>query len=179
MKNIIEEWKSNSNTRDNSRYLGCGLYGNESINNGFAAFAAYSLQKRFHFLRFFVLVGHYNELSVRNSEVFQKQGKVLQCVGNNFQHFTYKEENAYSSETILILTTFINIQNINFDWHCLFDFRLHCDQWNILPGASGQYQILCTMPADLFYNCGYSIGYHPFDIKQCLNEKVSILGACV
>lgn len=182
METVLKEYKLENNTFD-ATDLGCIIETEnktKEFNHDFANFAAYSLQKRFHFLLFFVTVGYYN----KGMGITEKQ-KILQCRKNTFQYFVYTTprlselkyiENGEDVDAkLFILTTFIP-QNVTLDWDCILEVNSpHCNQ-NVLPTPpQDKYQMICTTPQGVYF-CGSSSACYPFSVEHC--KRFSLFIVC-
>lgn len=189
MKNITEEWdrlRGNLN-RD---FFGCRISSDgtgKEYSDGFASFAARSLEKSFHFFSFLVRVIRFNKDVV-------KTALPQQCINNTYGYFAYFLFHPYSprskqgnmslaktypnliEERILILTTFRRT-NVTINFDCLSGLdRQTCALHK--PDNIGKLQnaFVCyvTTPS---YLCGQSWDPGPFLIKTCRTnyEKMILL----
>lgn len=172
MNDIIKEY---SQQYPDIAYNDLGCEKGKESGNEFASFAVNSLRKRFHFFKFFVVVGRYNYELMDRAVPFK-------CSKHHMNYFRYTKKHSKSyrqklnesyqtgeskidaAEKIAIITSYIQ-ENVTTDTDCLSKIKLDCNYYE----PTNVYNAVACVMKSPFYICGMSYSTTPNYKKVCFS----------
>lgn len=163
--------------------LGC--HGTET-DFGFALYAALQLEKRFHFLTFFVAVYRFNVRLVRFTMNRTMVSHSYNFKHHNMSYFMYKKAHSvqqhnrslfYRSDSIMIVSVFTR-KNQKVNTNCLSRIKLNCNKWHRTTDQDIRNGLVFYAQQHT-YLCGNSKADFPFAVKFCnSHERPLLIAVC-
>lgn len=187
MAEIIEEWLSENNNTDTTLNvrMDLGCHDSETDFN-FALFAASALEKRFHYLTFFVAVYRVNMKLVRFTKEKTLVNHLFRVKLHNMSYFTFQRNHSIrlqnravfrKHESIMVVVVYME-RNQTTDVNCLSQIKLNCRQWWKTTDQTVR-NGFTFFAQQHRYLCGNSRAIFPYSVKFChSDDRPLLIGVC-